>query len=456
MSFMARVLQNRHVVTGVCATMLAFAMPINASVAPQGFKSTLATPQQDATEKMVLRILADPRVRAARTHARKLLETNPLARSPDGKARLDHALDAWTTYLALQEANADPAHPAVIWTGTCAEYTWFGHTIPAPGASVDNPDNIYRHIPIDSASRYEIHGQLRPMHPTQFSFQLLRHANTIPVGHDNTSLGILNSRDMAIAADGSFIVTVDPDPANGRINHIQSPPGPLMRLLIRDTLTNWLQSPNDLTVKRVAGPATPAVTESTVTARVAEQLNDWVGGWLHYVSQWAGPPAENTLVAPLGRSGGWGYIAPMRFRLADDEAMIITYDNAASEYASIQLTDVWTIAPDPQKFVSSYTTQQSRRNTDGTYTYVVSVRDPGTANWIDPAGMHQGWVAIRWQGVPPTRTNSDGLLRDLRVVKISDLPSILPAEARGVMPEQRRREFEERTDEWRLRISAGE
>jgi hypothetical protein len=145
----------------------------------------------------------------------------------------------------------------------------------------------------------------------------------------------------------------------------------------------------------------------------------------------------------------------MRFRLADDEAMIVTIDDAAADYAAIQVTDVWTMATDPQKFVSSYTSAQSRWNSDGTYTYVVALRDPGTRNWIDTAGMHQGWIAIRWQGVPRTRTTVDGLLREVRVVKISDLASNLSPEARGVTPEQRRREFRQRTDEWRLRTAGG-
>jgi hypothetical protein len=143
-----------------------------------------------------------------------------------------------------------------------------------------------------------------------------------------------------------------------------------------------------------------------VAARVASGLKDWVGGWAQYIGQFAGPPAEDTTVQPYGRAGSWGYISPMRFRLADDEAMVLTIDDGEAEYASIQITDVWTMAPDPQKYVSSYTSRQSHPNADGTYTYVVAVKDPGTVNWIDTAGMHQGWVAIRWQGVPHTRTDS--------------------------------------------------
>jgi hypothetical protein len=266
---------------------------------------------------------------------------------------------------------------------------------------------------------------------------------------------VLAGKDRLLSAEGSFVVTIDSDPANGRVNHIQSAPGPLLRLLIRDTVTNWLQGPNVVTVKRVAGPAAKAVDEATITARVADQLHDWVRGWLGYISQWAGPPPENALVAPYGRAGGWGYISPMRFKLADDEAMIICIDDAAAEYASVQLTDVWTMATDPRKFLSSYTSVQSRQNDDGTFTYVVAPRDPGTRNWIDTAGMHQGWIAVRWQGVPRTRANSDGLLREVRVVKAADLTSHLPPAACGITPVQRKLQLQQRADEWRLRTTEG-
>jgi hypothetical protein len=430
-------------------------MVIKHTVARAGFKSVLATPQQRDAEQMVLRILADSRVQAARNRARELLESNPLARLADGKARLEYALGAWSCFLAFQEVNADAARPLLVWTPTNCANTWFGHTAPPAGGAIDNPDNIYRHIPIDGSARYELQGQLRPMHPAQFTFQLLYHDGTIPTGNDNTSLGVLNDRDMSISADGSFLITIDADAANGRRNHIQSSPGPLLRLLIRDTVTNWLQGPNEVEVTRVAGPAAHAVDEATVTARVADQLYDWVGGWLRYISNFAGPPPENALIPPYGRAGGWGYISPMRFRLTDDEAMIITIDDAAAAYASVQLTDVWTMATDPQKFLSSYTSVQSWQNPNGTYTYVVAPRDPGTRNWIDTAGMHQGWIAARWQGVPRTRNNGEGLLQEVRVVKASDLSTKLSPQACGVTPERRRLERRQRAEEWLLRTAQG-
>jgi len=446
---------RRCALLGAFAAILALGAPVSAASPPPGFKSVLVTADQEAVEDMVSKIVVDPRVRAARDKARPIMDNHPLAKIPDGKTRLEHVLDAWVAYLAFQEANADPDRPRIVWSCTTSDYTWNGRTVPGGGASIDNPDNIYRHIPIDPAASYEIRGQLRPMHPGQFSFQLLRHSETIPPGRDSTSYGVINSRDMQIAADGSFTLTVGPEPANGRPNHMQTQPGPLLRLLVRDTLQSWLQSANDLTVKRTGGPAVkPALDTAAIAGRVAEDLGAWVQGWVNYVAVGYGPPPENTVVVPHGRSGGWGYIAPMRYNLTEDQAIVITIDSGAAEYTAVQATDVWTIAFDPQRNVSSYTTSQSRMNADGTYTYVLSMRDPGAANWLDPIGIHQGWIAFRWQGLPRTRTSSEGLIRDYRVVKVSELANILKPEQR-VTPEQRKRYREQRTDEWRLRIATG-
>jgi hypothetical protein len=74
---------------------------------------------------------------------------------------------------------------------------------------------------------------------------------------------------------------------------------------------------------------------------------------------------------------------------------------------------------------------------------------------MDTAGMHKGWMMVRWQGIPKTRTNGDGLVRDFRVVKVSDLPSLLPSEAMGITAAQRQDEREQRQSEWRLRIADG-
>jgi len=448
-----RVHRRRSWRTALLCTALASAPALRAA-APEGFVSPLATPEQLEVERLALRILADPSVRAAREVARERMLADPIAKTRDGAARLERALDAWLTYLTLQEANADPARPRIVWSCDLADYTWFGHSVPASGAAIDNPDNVYRHIPIDARSRYEIHGQLRPMHPAQFSYQLVRHADLVPSGTDLESLAVLASRDLEIAADGTFAVSIDSEPANGRRNHIQSRPGPLSRLILRDTLSDWKQNATVLEVRRISGPeAPPAATQEQLAVRVAEQFPDFVSAWLRFIRAFNGDPPANQLVPPYGRSGGWGFASTLKFELADDEAIVFTIEDGGAEYAAVQATDPWMIGPDPQLHLASYTVAQSRPNPDGTYSYVLARRDPGAANWFDVAGVERGWVLFRWQGMPRATRDGSQLVRSWQRVKTRELDGLLGESPARIGPDERPRQLASRRDEWRLRIA---
>jgi hypothetical protein len=177
---------------------------------------------------------------------------------------------------------------------------------------------------------------------------------------------------------------------------------------------------------------------------------------LHFIEARAGSQPQNALAPPYGRAGGWGFLTMLRYYIADDEAIILKMDDACAEYAGIQMVDMWTIATDPQKHVSSFTTKQSRMNADGTYTYVIAARDPGVSNWVETAGIRQGWLILRWQGVPPEQATNEGLFREFRIVKTSEIAALVPAEARGITSAGRQKEHQDRFDSWRLRIATGE
>ena len=49
---------------------------------------------------------------------------------------------------------------------------------------------------------------------------------------------MLNGRTMAVDSDGSFTITVDSEPADGRPNHVQTTPA-AHEFYIRDVLLDW-------------------------------------------------------------------------------------------------------------------------------------------------------------------------------------------------------------------------
>jgi hypothetical protein len=63
-------------------------------------------------------------------------------------------------------------------------------------------------------------------------------------------------------------------------------------------------------------------------------------------------------------------------------------------------------------------------NLDGTYTIVISPSDPDVWNWVSTGGLNQGTISIRFQDLGNSSTLPTV---SSQVVKLDDLPSVLPA-----------------------------
>jgi hypothetical protein len=44
--------------------------------------------------------------------------------------------------------------------------------------------------------------------------------------------------------------------------------------------------------------------------------------------------------------------------------------------------------------------RQSAPGAEGDLDFVISIQDPGVANWLDTDGLSQGAMHVRWQGLP--------------------------------------------------------
>ncbi|MEJ1961251.1 MAG: hypothetical protein WDO56_06795 [Gammaproteobacteria bacterium] len=118
---------------------------------------------------------------------------------------------------------------------------------PESSCGIPNPDTIYRFIPVDGASHYVITGHVAKHQPIENNFTL--------ASFNLTTIANLNGHDLKVEPDGSFTITIDPEPANGRPNHLQSRHD-AFQVWIRDTLGDWAhEKPNRLTVKRVDAQA---------------------------------------------------------------------------------------------------------------------------------------------------------------------------------------------------------
>ncbi|KPF84102.1 hypothetical protein [Novosphingobium sp. AAP93] len=382
----------------------------------------LYTPDQAATEKLALTLIERADVRAAREEARNQMRCDPAASVPDGALSLDRALDQWVLALAMRKANGDPAAPMVVWNVSNPPRHWFGHSYGGAAVAVDNPDNFNREIPVDGSGHYEIEIGFSD-NPPQFSVVIeMEPAHHAGLGRN---IGALTLQQLLphCDADRRVTVTVGPDP--GGPLHLQSEPGRI-QIYTRDSQADWNQRPAEVTVRRLDPPADwQPRSEADIAAAIIADMPAWVRFWRGFKDSFLGFPAPNQLIGPNGRDGNWGYLAGGRFAVADDEAVLVTLDPVGSYYTGFQITDPWTIAPDPMHRLASLNTSQVTNTPDGTVTYAIALVDPGLANWIDTCGLHEGWMLTRWQGVPG-EPQLERMIREVSLVKLADIPHDIP------------------------------
>jgi len=387
----------------------------------------LWTQDQGDAEALALRLIERADVRVARERARGGLLVDPIAATLDGRLGLDRALDQWVLALAMREANGDPADPRVSWNVNNAPRDWFGHVYQGAAVAIDNPDNINREIPIAGEGRYEITLSFAET-PPQFSIV----SEMEPPHHAGLgrNIGAYTLQDFLPHLDAArrVRVTVGPEENPASRFHFRTEPGAI-QIYTRDSMSDWTQSPAGVSVRRLDPPANwRARSEDEIAARIVEDMPAWIEFWRTFKDGFLGFPEPNRLIGPNGRDGGWGYLAGGRFRIAEDEALIVTIDPAGSYYTGFQITDPWTISPDPMHRQCSLNKAQTSLSSDGTASYVLCPVDPGIANWIDTVSLREGWMLFRWQGVP-NAADPATFIRSVRLVKHAELERLSPEQA---------------------------
>jgi hypothetical protein len=439
---------------GLLPGLLALGVLATSTAAEAG---ALGTKDQRAKEELALRLLKSAPVQREIRKLEEVYRRDPIAATPSGSATLERAVKSIAMAAIYHAVNEDTDRPVVLWT-TSASHKWFGMDVPESLYGIDCPDNIYRTIPLDVAARYEIHGRINRSAPAQQTFVLF---NGIPGlteamnkdGH-MIELGGFQSSEMDINPDGTFIVTVDRDPADGRKNHIQSDAGNAhMQLLVRDTFSDWTaQNPISLTVNRTAGPPLrPTLTEAKFETRAAEILAAMGPYWRNWFNTRIYTKPVNHIDAPWARAKGWGFAAFGHFNIAADEAWVVTLDPLRAAYFSFQLADPWGVAMDYIDHSGSLNQTQAKPNPDGTYTFVVAAHDPGVLNWLDTGGLSAGVYTLRWQGIAAD-TTAERSVRDAQIVMLKDLKSALPPGTAFISADQRKAQLAARAASYARRL----
>jgi hypothetical protein len=433
------------------------------ALAATGTRPWLATPAQVEGERIILAVLEDPAIKSLQAEIRTTLAASPRAQAlPDAASTIDRAVAQWTNSLLFGELLKDTARPAFFWATDDTPRDWLGHHLGGVGTSGDNPDNIYRTAGIEGGGRYVIEGQYHPdSRPTQVLIEVdaadLTNPSTMmtPTARgkapDPQPAIQINQDQFVVDAQGRFRITLSPQSATAADgpNHLVIPATGFLAVGVRDVLSDWTQRASGLTIRRLDHVDAPPFGIEQVRAGALRDLKGYVAFWSHFPDIWFGGLKPNAHSQPQKRPGGWGFVAGLNFHLASDEAMVVTTSSGGSKYTGFQLNDPWMIAPDARQYQVCLNGSQVTQNPDGTVTYVISISDPGAANWLDTTGLHDGLGILRWQNIPPALTG-DSLIREVRVVKLAEVAGIagLPM----VTPAQRRAQVAKRKGDYETRV----
>ena len=435
-----------------CRGLLACAVVLSAACSSgerAGGGNPLATADQQQLDARLARVAAAYDFAAERALLRtQFIAGHGVLMSAETRARLDGAIDELVGGAIAEAVNGDPYLPRVYWLASEA-HRWFGTEVPGTRWAYDNPDNAYRTIPIDPAGHYVVHGRRRGTGPADMSLSLID--DTVTQG----TLAYLDGKTLKVDADGTYAVTIDPDPANGRDNHLQSVDG-AVQLFIRSNLGDWLNEDHDaLRVERLdtAEPGTEP-TDDEIAAQAAAFLRKAgpiYGLALLGLKTMTAP--VNTLPAPSTTSTPGALVTQANsfghFRIADDEALVIRFDPGGAGYWIVPVTDPWMLGVDPGAHQSSLNHRQAIADADGRYTFVVAVQDPGVHNWIDTAGLHEGTLMVRWQRLPEGGGHP---AISAQRVKLAALADVLPSDTVRVTAQERARQLDERRAAYRRRF----
>jgi len=372
--------------------------------------------------------------------------------SDEAKPLLEPMIDELVFSSIQKSVNNDVYHPKVYWVNS-APRNWFNINVPGGRYSYDNPDVIYRTIPISSNFHYVLHGKRSAGGVADATFSLVSNPNS------QKTVELLTGDKLAINADGTYDITIDSDPANGRINHIQSTSS-AVQLFVRNSLGDWQKNtPDALSIEILEDVSGyPERSNTRIYMNTLKNLSEstffyGVGALgiktkTNAVNTFKQPEQSDDLGTLVSQASSFGH-----FKIEDDEALIVTINQGGASYFIVPATNPWTITVSPGAIQCSLNNAQAIADADGQYRFVISLTDPGVHNWISSSNLHEGTMMLRWQNLPATAPASGAAAVSTELVKLADLPAKLPAETVWLTRSERINELQNRTQGYLRRVA---
>ena len=299
-------------------------------------------------------------------------------------------------------------------------------------AGLYNPDNIYSSALLNDEGRYRVRGR-RGSH-VMLTLQVLDAYPMVALGRN---LAVIDLDAMGIKSGESFELLLGGTRQAGRWMPL---PSGTRALLVRQTFSDWeRETPTVLSIERLdrdAPRVAPTLPERSAADYLRAAHRTWNAGYLPMIQRLP----ENRLPPPRASDTGTGGLGGQqsvmaRYRLRADQALLVTVKKSGARYQGIQLGDPWFVTPNYVDHQVSLTSAQAVADADGYFRFVISLRDPGVANWLDPAGFAEGYLFMRWQGLERPLMVEEAPVAE--IVDFADLATRLPADTRRVTPEAR-------------------
>ena len=281
----------------------------------------------------------------------------------------------------------------------------------------DNPDCRYRNCALDGSLAYRIRGRRGSSAYLGIGTYYGSYGSPGPSGCS----GYLDAADLATERDWSFEIRLAASPQPG--NWLPMEPRTSSLIVREFFLDRASEVPAELEIECLDESGPPPPLDPVALERALRASAEFVKGAADLFTSWAEGFAQrpNELNAPPDAQRAPAHKATNQvfyhgyWRLAPDEALVISATPPPCRYWNFQLNNYWLESLDYRHHRISVNKHSAVLEPDGSFRIVVAARDPGFGNWIDTAGHAHGTMGLRWNlAVDPPRPAC-------RVVKLAEL-----------------------------------
>ena len=298
--------------------------------------------------------------------------------------------------------EANPEHPRFV-----------GIVDPGRKLQGDNPDAIYHYARIDGTRKYRVSGRIGKECYTSFTL----HATAEDGGMAGPLRGDVNDRDLTVAEDGTYSLTLSADPADAEGGDWLKLEPDTIVVVVRGYFQLPVSAQNDCEVHvdidieclDVDSPPPPLSDEF-----IAGRMNEGIA-FLRQVTVGQGPfggasvvpfvsDVANELPKPFSfRDSGLPvpgaadiHYAMTRWELEPGEALVMRGTLPPGPFVNVMLWNAHMQTLEYRGRTSSLNADQITVNDDGSFEIWVCAEDPGHPNWLDTDSHRRGSIFWRY------------------------------------------------------------